>query len=614
MSDAAYDSHTPLLHYESKTNIKKENFLMCDKIRNKTILKMAGIAVLAAMFCIGCGDNDSVANVNGNDTTYYVIKFDPTGGTVTPDSGVVMMIGDASYRPEVVRYMPTPIKEGYTFMGWFTAAVGGDEVNGNQLGYGGLLYQRNATIYAHWALAHYRVTFDAHGGEVTPAYGTTGDGWKLASLPEPTRENHTFDGWYKDVMGVREKVTESTVFKSDAVIYAHWIYTGVHYTVTFDANGGTVDPATAETGVGGKLEELPIDAARDGYDFVGWFTEKAGGVEVTTSTVFTANATVYARWVFITPEMFIVTFNAHGGNVIPASRATGENGKLASLPTPTREGFTFRGWFTEEDSVTPSTVFRADVIVHATWNIIHYTITFDAMGGAVSPPTGTTGPHWELDTLPAPTRAGYTFIGWYTEQAGGVHVVPHSTPLIGDISIYAHWAENPPSLVDSRDGKTYREVAIGEQIWMAENLNYAGEASRELGVCYDNDPEKCEKYGRLYSWPEALEACPVGWRLPSSDDWAELLEFTGGWERGGTKLKSTTGWYHNGTDDFGFSALRATSGETNAVFWSASDFGINEADGYDLAFVLYIYDGASAAHLEYTYPKSFKLSVRCLQD
>jgi len=592
---------------------------MCCKIRNNAILKAAMVAVLAALFCIGCGDNDAVANVNGTDTTYYVIKFDPTGGTVTPDSGVVMMIGDASYRPEVVRYMPTPIKEGYTFMGWFTAATGGTEIIGNQLGHGGLLYQRNATIYAHWALAHYRVTFDAHGGEVTPAYGTTGDGWKLASLPEPTRENHDFDGWYKDVMGVREKVTESTVFKSDAVIYAHWIYTGVHYTITFDADGGTVDPATAETDVGGKLEELPVEVVRDGYDFVGWFTEKTGGVEVTTNTVFTANATVYARWVFITPEMFIVTFNAHGGKVIPASRATGEDGKLASLPTPTREGFAFRGWFTEEDSVTTSTVFRADAVVHATWNIIHYTITFDAAGGTVSPPTGTTGPHWELDSLPTPTRNSYTFIGWYTEKTGGVHVVPHSTPLIGNISIYAHWAENPPLLVDARDGKTYREVAIGEQIWMAENLNYADEAGEELGVCYDNDPENCEKYGRLYSWHEALEACPVGWRLPTSDDWTELLEFIGGSGLAGKKLKSTTGWWKgsydaNGTDDFGFSALPATFRGTNAVFWSATDFGINEADGYDLAFVLYIYDGASAAHAEYRQPKSYKLSVRCLQD
>jgi len=581
-------------------------------MKNKTILKIAVISVITTFFCIGCGDSDSVANVNGTDTTYYVIKFDPTGGTVTPDSGVAMMIGVAAYHPEVLRYFPTPIKEGYTFVGWFTAATGGEEVGGNQLGRGGLLYQRNATIYAHWALAHYRVTFDAHGGEVTPVYGTTGDGWQLASLPEPTRENHTFDGWYKDVMGVREKVTESTVFKSDAVIYAHWIYTGVHYTIAFDADGGIVDPATAETDVGGKLEELPVEVVRDGYDFVGWFTEKTGGSEVTTSTIFNANATVYARWVFITPEMFIVTFNAHGGKVSPATRATGEDGKLASLPTPTMEGFAFRGWFTEEDSVTTSTVFRANAVVHATWNIIHYTITFDAMGGTVSPPTGTTGPHWGLDSLPTPKRDGYTFIGWYTEKTGGAHVFPNSTPLIGDISIYAHWGENPPSLVDARDGKAYREVAIGEQIWMAENLNYeTGES-----VCYSNSVDSCAKYGRLYSWHEALEACPVGWRLPTSEDWTELLDFIGGAGWGGKKLKSTTGWWKdgnydaNGTDDFGFSALpvsRFVSGE-EAVFWSASEVGDNEA------FVLYIYGGASTAHVEYTKPKTFGMSVRCLQD
>jgi uncharacterized protein (TIGR02145 family)/uncharacterized repeat protein (TIGR02543 family) len=325
--------------------------------------------------------------------------------------------------------------------------------------------------------------------------------------------------------------------------------------------------------------------------------------------------------------MFIVTFNAHGGKVSPASRATGEDGKLASLPTPTREGFAFRGWFTEEDSVTTSTVFRADAVVHATWNIIHYTITFDATGGTVSPPTRTTGPHWELDSLPTPTREGYTFNGWYTEKTGGIHVVPHSTPLIGDISIYAHWA-NPPSLVDSRDGKSYREVAIGEQIWMAENLNYAG-AGCELGVCYGYDTANCETYGRLYNWDEAMKACPVGWRLPTDDDWAELVDFVGGGGWASKKLKSATGWYKssgddfNGTDDFGFTALPggfgyvvdgggfhdiAGSGD-NAFWWSASELNSGEASYW------MIYGGANGVQ-RYSREgdESWLFSVRCLQD
>jgi len=108
------------------------------------------------------------------------------------------------------------------------------------------------------------------------------------------------------------------------------------------------------------------------------------------------------------------------------------------------------------------------------------------------------------------------------------------------------------------DGKT----------WMTENLNKTTKDS----WCYDNSADSCAKYGRLYTWDAAKKACPTGWHLPTRDEWDNLAEFVGGtrkdytigdniyqydWLDAGTKLKSTSGWDHNGngTDDFGFSAL-----------------------------------------------------------
>jgi uncharacterized repeat protein (TIGR02543 family) len=137
----------------------------------------------------------------------------------------------------------------------------------------------------------------------------------------------------------------------------------------------------------------------------------------------------------------------------------------------TRDAYTFICSFTQTLSVPAGTAFTANATIHAQWTIIHYKITFNPTGGTVTPTTATTSSHWELADLPTPTRDGYTFTGWYTEETGGTHVMPNSTPLIGNLTIYAHWVANPPSLVDSRDGKVYRDVAIGEQIWMAENLN-----------------------------------------------------------------------------------------------------------------------------------------------
>ena len=72
-------------------------------------------------------------------------------------------------------------------------------------------------------------------------------------------------------------------------------YIGKTFTVTFEANGGSVTPSSARTGSGGKLASLPTPV-REGYTFAGWFTAAEGGTRVTTSTVFTDNAAIYAHW------------------------------------------------------------------------------------------------------------------------------------------------------------------------------------------------------------------------------------------------------------------------------------------------------------------------------
>lgn len=110
---------------------------------------------------------------------------------------------------------------------------------------------------------------------------------------------------------------------------------------------------------------------------------------------------------------------------------------------------------------------------------------------------------------------------------------------------------------DTRDGQKYRTVQIGGQVWMAENLNYKMGRS----WCYNDSDSYCKKYGRLYSWYTAKEACPVGWHLPTSEEWVELIEYSGDWEDAGIKLKAADGWINcddksgNGTNSFGFSAL-----------------------------------------------------------
>ena len=197
------------------------------------------------------------------------------------------------------------------------------------------------------------------------------------------------------------------------------------------------------------------------------------------------------------------------------------------------------------------------------------------------------------------------------------------------------------TLKDLRDGQTYKTVKIGDQVWMAENLNFETDSS----FCYNDSVEYCEKYGRLYTWAVAMDSagawttngkdcgygedcsptypvrgvCPEGWHLPSMDEWDTLFTAAGDSSVAWTKLKSTSGWYNggNGTDDLGFSVFPA--GERfrkdgdyyyegyNAFFWSSTEFVSYTA------FYRYLHYSSDYVLLDYE-SKNFGFSVRCLQD
>ncbi|MDR1812675.1 MAG: hypothetical protein LBQ87_07600 [Candidatus Fibromonas sp.] len=173
---------------------------------------------------------------------------------------------------------------------------------------------------------------------------------------------------------------------------------------------------------------------------------------------------------------------------------------------------------------------------------------------------------------------------------------------------FAAYGQQGQSFLDSRDGKKYKAVKIGNQTWMAENLNYDASGSK----CYDNKPENCTKYGRLYDWETAMKACPPGWHIPSNDDYGNLMNKVGGFSTAGKHLKAKNGWepYRGikNLDTYGFSALHGGDGN-EGYWWSANEHEYYSNYAYAQRMI-YLSDYAHWSGII----KSNLQSVRCLQD
>ncbi|ACX73956.1 TonB family protein [Fibrobacter succinogenes subsp. succinogenes S85] len=176
------------------------------------------------------------------------------------------------------------------------------------------------------------------------------------------------------------------------------------------------------------------------------------------------------------------------------------------------------------------------------------------------------------------------------------------------------------TLKDSRDGNVYKTVKhkSSDLTWMAENLKYKTDGSH----CLLDKKANCKKYGRLYTWNEAMKVCPAGWRVPDVGDWVRLF-LDAGWNGEfapkkkilgiGKKLKSKNGWKQNGTDNLQFAAMQGGAAVVRknvfvsdiAAFWSSTDY----PEGDVLAYGLRDDDDV---HTMYEAKEDF-LSVRCVK-
>ena len=217
----------------------------------------------------------------------YTVTFNSYGGTPVPPAQEVEY-GLTATKPA------DPTLKGYTFAFWY---LGEDEQNATAYDFDTPVTE-NITLTAKWNINKYTVAFNTDGGTPVPPAQEVEYGLTATEPAAPEKTGYTFDGWY--LGEAEEPFSFDTAITSDITLTAKWKLNT--YTVTFDPNGGSVDPTSKTVTFGEPYGELPVPT-RKGYTFDGWYTEAEDGTVVTADTTVTATTdhTLYAHWTLIPP-------------------------------------------------------------------------------------------------------------------------------------------------------------------------------------------------------------------------------------------------------------------------------------------------------------------------
>ena len=323
--------------------------------------------------------------------------------------------------------LPEPMRTGYTFDGWFIEETG-ERINSDTI----VSSTKRQTIVAQWTANNYTVSFDVNGGDSLdePSKEFTFDG-TYDGLPEPTRTGYTFDGWFIDD---NERITSDSIVSISAnkTFTAQW--TANNYTVSFDVNGGdSLDEPSKEFTFDGTYDGLP-EPTRTRYTFDGWFIEDTDEKIESDSTVFiTENKNFTAKW---TVNKYVLSLDFGNGTV--ANVSVEYETEIECPENVVREGYTFNGWDMSGATKMPA----YDFIIKAQWFANKYTVSFDVNGGDSLDETskgftfdGT------YEGLPEPSRTGYTFDGWFTEENERI-TVESTVSIPNNQTLHAQWKIN----------------------------------------------------------------------------------------------------------------------------------------------------------------------------
>lgn len=243
------------------------------------------------------------------------------------------------YVPEKLPLLlENPNKSGYKFVGWYdNENFTGESITEISAGTMG-----DVTLYAKWNALDYRISYELNGG----TNAENPDGYDVSDLPvslhAPSRTGYIFKGWY---MGENRVLAIPVGTTGNVVVSAKW--EPITYTIDFDTNGGLPTLSSIDYTIESDSFTLQ-EITKVGYTFDGWYNGETKVTEITTGTY--GNMTLVAKW---TADLYTISYDLADGVNNPENPTsyTIESG-LITLKNPTRDGYTFLGWYNGEQLVT----------------------------------------------------------------------------------------------------------------------------------------------------------------------------------------------------------------------------------------------------------------------
>ena len=370
-------------------------------------------------------------------TVTYNITYVLNGGTNSSDN-------PKTYSVESDIDLESPTKIGYTFDGWTL-----DEKTITHIGDGMI---GDITLVANWLPARYSITLNPNGGELEGlTFYATYDASYV--LPTPTRLGYKFNGWQNSGSYISQ--TGTWKYTNVSELIAQW--TIINYTISYTLNGGTNNKSnpskyTVEDSV------TFADPTKTGHTFLGWYDGDDNKVALI-PIGSTGNLSLTAHW--NDGDYFNITLNPNGGDVLETSILVQYDHEY-SLPTPTRLGYAFDGWFDDSTKINNEGTWKytSNKTFVAQWTIITYSINYEVNGGINNPSNPSNYTVEDSVTFAAPTKTGYAFTGWYSNNEVTRGIPAGST---GTFIVEARWSANLNTLsvtsVDTTKGNV--EITSG---------------------------------------------------------------------------------------------------------------------------------------------------------